>query len=765
MNIIKKAPIEWSSDGLLDEISKLDKNMNDRSLAFILGAGASVTSGIPAATTLANEWLEEIHMRQCLDPEESINDWASKIFNEPLFNLTNAAVFYSKIFELRFGGDPQSGYAALEEKMDAAEPSLGYSILAKILSDKRHKVVVTTNFDNLVADALAIQALKSPLIVGHESLTGFVRPLLPRPLVAKIHRDLHLHPKNDQNGVDTLEKGWEDALTSLFQHYTPLVIGYGGNDGSLMGFLNRLPVGHIPGRLFWCYREGERPNKLILDIVEKHNGVIVAIAGFDEFMVQLALTLFPGFELNNIGEGIEDIGKQRAQRYENQSNKLMESLARADIKSSSLAVMKAKQSISEASHDPSKWWDWELKVQGENDPKKKALIYDEALSYLPESAEVYVNYAILLTDELNSFDKAGEMYRNAIKFGPADALFFENYAVFLDFNIKDFDAAEKMYKRALELDPYDNDVNRNYAIFLANNRKDYDTAEEMFKLITKLNPNDVDNLASYAYFLDEQRNDIELAEIQYKKLLEIEPDNTEYLGTYALFLSHKKRDAKAADSMYKKALEIDSSHVGNIGNYADFLATMNNNNLADTMFKRALAIDSANEDNIGSYAHFLMQNRRDYNGAEPFYHRLKNIDPSNVNYVSNWVYISLIKDDKTDLEQLRTIILEAVKEPQEQSSQGLAEILFYESIISELLDGEVSSSVIRLKKILSSGYIQGEWCFSCLYEQYFFKINEKRRDFYMALGEAILDANKVENLDRFLLWNDELELTQVPEET
>jgi hypothetical protein len=69
-------------------------------------------------------------------------------------------------------------------------------VLAQIMADKQHKAAVTTNFDNLLADALAVYTRALPLVCGHESLTGFIRPNLQRPLIAKIHRDLLLNPKN-----------------------------------------------------------------------------------------------------------------------------------------------------------------------------------------------------------------------------------------------------------------------------------------------------------------------------------------------------------------------------------------------------------------------------------------------------------------------------------------------------------------------------------------------------------------------------------------
>lgn len=254
-----KSPLEWTVAGVLEEIASLNKSMPDRSLAFVLGSGASFSSGISTGKAMAENWLNELHMRECHDNLDR-NTWiASDKLGIDGLTWDHAAEFYPWIFERRFRGDPQSGFAALEAVMDGKEPSLGYSLLAEIMQQTRHKVVVTTNFDNLVADALAIHAHKSPLIVGHESLTGYVRAALRRPLVAKIHRDLFLDPKNDTVGVGSLEKGWIEALTRLFKHYMPLIIGYGGNDGSLMGFLNSLKSGDITGRIIWCYI---KPNHL-----------------------------------------------------------------------------------------------------------------------------------------------------------------------------------------------------------------------------------------------------------------------------------------------------------------------------------------------------------------------------------------------------------------------------------------------------------------------------------------------------------------------
>lgn len=713
---------EWSVDGLLDEISHLNSNMKDRSLAFILGAGASISSGIPAGGALAKKWLEEIYLRENLKTGEGIEIWASKKLDIDEFQLHDAATYYAKIFELRFGCDPQSGYAALEAVMEEAEPSVGYAILAKILDKTRNKVVVTTNFDNLVADALALQALRAPLIVGHESLTGFINPRLSRPLVAKIHRDLHLHPKNDQNGVQCLEQGWQEALSKLFQHYTPVIIGYGGNDESLMGFLSSLPYKHIPGRLFWCYREGDYPQQRILDVVSLHQGILVAIAGFDEFMVQLAQTLFPGFMLDSIAKEIAYIGDERAKKYEILANKLMEHAAKQDAGINSVITQQAQQSISEAgsTEDESKWWQWALRAKLENNPAKKKAVYEKGIKKLPNSAELHGNYANFLANQSSDYNTAEAMYKKALKLDPSNANCTGNYAVFLSNQLRDYDAAEAMYKRALELDPNNANYTGNYAIFLADKRNDHDAAETMYKRALELDPNHPRNTGNYATFLSNQCSNSDTTDAMYKRALELAPNNADYIGNYATFLADQRGDYDAAEAMYKRAIKLVPNHAPNISNYASFLANQ----------------------------------RGDYDAAETMYKRAIEINPNEINSLANYASLLLSRGKPEDILQAKTIVQKAVELSKQTPSQTLAELLLYHCLLEELSSAVVSSSVGRLKKLLELGYNRGSWDFSKLLNTCLPKIASERHNFYQALASAILDSNKVTALDHFPWWRD-----------
>ena len=275
--------------GFLSEFMERHKKMPERPFCWVLGSGASVQSGIPTGGTLAIQWLKEIHERENFE-RLPLEEWATaKNLGINGFNFANAASFYPFIYQRRFRDFKELGYAFLEEAMDKSEPSYGYSVLAQIMTQTPHKVAVTTNFDTLIANAISIYTRAFPLVCGHEFLSGFIRPGLNRPVIAKLHRDLLFNPKSAPEEIAKLPPEWEAALTIILDHNTPIVIGYGGNDGSLMGLLKSIPP--IKGGVFWCHQKDHEPSQAIQEVVRHHHGRMVAIEGFDELMLRFAAQL------------------------------------------------------------------------------------------------------------------------------------------------------------------------------------------------------------------------------------------------------------------------------------------------------------------------------------------------------------------------------------------------------------------------------------------------------------------------------------------
>jgi protein O-mannosyl-transferase len=471
--------------GFLNEFKRRHEQMTDRPFCWILGSGASIQSGIPTGRELVNIWLKELHDLE--DPDGiGFEEWVTaENLSIPGFELGSAANFYPWIYQRRFRDYKELGYAFLEKTMDHAEPSFGYSVLAQIMATTSHNVAVTTNFDNLISDALSTYTRTFPLVCGHESLTGYIRPNLRRPLIAKIHRDLLLAPLSNPEEIAKLPGEWAMALTKIFDRFTPIVIGYGGNDGSLMGFLRG--VAPIEGGIFWCYREGGQTDPSIHEVIEHHHGRLVPIAGFDEVMLQLQEKLQLPFLLPQL----QRVHEKRVADYQKQFEDLNAALKKpAETPAAEEArkpVRKAARAAVERLTKERDWWAWQLKAKAEVDPAKQEAIFRAGLEDFPHSADLTGNFAAFMKDAGRN-DEAEQLILKAVELDPNHANNTGNLAEFMYEVMKDYDEAERLYRRSLELDPKIAYHIAHFAQFLEKARQNYDEAERLYRKAMELEP-------------------------------------------------------------------------------------------------------------------------------------------------------------------------------------------------------------------------------------------------------------------------------------
>ena len=519
-------------EGFLDDFAWRNEKMPERPFCWVLGSGASVQSGIPTGGKLAEQWLKEIHVREDR-AKRPLEEWATKKnLGIPGFDYANLANFYPWIYQRRYRDFKAQGYAFLEDAMDRAEPSFGYSVLAQIMAGPLHRVAVTTNFDNLIADALAIYTHTFPLVCGHESLTGYISAKLRRPLIAKVHRDLLLNPKGTPEEIGRLPSEWKNALKIIFNNFTPIVIGYGGNDGSLMGFLKELDP--IQGGLFWCYRGADEPEQKVRELVEHHHGYLVPIAGFDEVMLQIWQKL----TLPTPIPTLQKTHDERVAAYNKQAKQLNAALKqKAKTKTAEAARKPARAAAADAVERLTKeknWWAWQLKADAEHDPAKREAIYREGLQDLPKSPQLIGYFALFLEEVRKNYKEAERLYRKALQLAPNDADNTANFAVFME-SRKKHDEAERLYRKALDLAPNDADNTGNFALFMQKVRKNFDEAELLFRKAVELDPKDAGAIGNLAAFLEDVRQKYDEAGRLYRKALQLDPTNKWVKTRYAQF--------------------------------------------------------------------------------------------------------------------------------------------------------------------------------------------------------------------------------------
>ena len=425
------------------------EEQRNRKFCFILGAGASKSSGIPTGAELASQWLKEI--------EEDLNkDQFEAWLKEEGIDRNDSASFYPQIFAKRFEVDHQGGYDFFEKIMEKAEPSCGYSFLAEILAQGKHDIVITTNFDSLTEDALFIYTAKKPLVIGHSNLAGFINIQLQRPQVIKVHHDLFFSPQNTESETGYIDEKLERGLQDIFKSYIPIVIGYGGNDGGFMDVLKRVldPVRGI----YWCFTGTEHPKGKIEELVIDKQGCFIPITDFDELMVLLSEKIGIGL----LPERIKEIADKRVKRYVEQMKKVyIKSKEGSDLLPDALDKILKLEELEE-----SNWLGYGLLATKETDPKKIEFIYKEGLEKCPDSPELMIHYAVFLQNTKRNYAQAEKYYQKALELKPYDADTNSHYALFLAFFKRNYAQAEKYYQKALGLESDDSNNNGNYALFL-----------------------------------------------------------------------------------------------------------------------------------------------------------------------------------------------------------------------------------------------------------------------------------------------------------
>jgi hypothetical protein len=98
--------------GFVDAFKRIHSTMLDRRFAFILGAGASKSSGIKLAGEMVAEWITILH-RQSADfnrvPEST---WATAANLRILsYDKNDPAASYPALYRRMYKDDPDQGYA------------------------------------------------------------------------------------------------------------------------------------------------------------------------------------------------------------------------------------------------------------------------------------------------------------------------------------------------------------------------------------------------------------------------------------------------------------------------------------------------------------------------------------------------------------------------------------------------------------------------------------------------------------------------------
>lgn len=389
---------------------------HDIQYCFVIGAGASRSSGIPTGAALVDRWLEArfAHERPGASPSE-LPTWAEDTFKMwDSFSWATRAAFYGRIYEW-FYRDPATGQAALRSLMRDKSPSFGYSILASILARTPHKVVLTTNFDNLVEDAIMLYGPGCDTFVCHgENDARFLAGHAKRVRIVKLHGDIDRETYNAAAQIQQLHPNWDQALRGIFTDHTPIFLGYGGNDPGFMRFLSEtLEPKQFRARPIWAYRvnsdvpetensagsvpPGFPDASLVRRFMDRHKGMWLPTPGFDELMLLLGHAL----KFENLAPRMRAEADRRVENYQrtlSEAVKAVRSVPSVPWCPQLSHLASAAEAGLLGAVRRRTWDEWRVALRAAASRQDEGRLYQDALRELPESPELKANYARFLAE-------------------------------------------------------------------------------------------------------------------------------------------------------------------------------------------------------------------------------------------------------------------------------------------------------------------------------------------------------------------------------
>lgn len=275
--------------------------MKPGEIDFFLGAGASVNSGIPSGGDLVWYFKRLIYCNENRVSVEkykdlylpSTRDMLQDYFDKkgtypPKYDSGEYSHYFQECYPITIARQ-----RFIDDQVAYKNPSLGYLCLAELISKDRIKNVWTTNFDSLVETALSIiDPRKDMLICSSANSTSIPNFNPQHPCVCKLHGDFRYDTlQNTSEELQTLETAICDYWKRSLMSRGLVVVGYSGNDNSIMNFLeeNIDAPDFISKGLYWAViKDGNvspRVESLISKARKKGNiAEIVEIEGFDDLL-------------------------------------------------------------------------------------------------------------------------------------------------------------------------------------------------------------------------------------------------------------------------------------------------------------------------------------------------------------------------------------------------------------------------------------------------------------------------------------------------
>ncbi len=262
--------------------------LNPASYAWLLGAGASATAGIPTGYQMIQEFRTKLFANESgislreVDASDPV--WQARVdqHHERQGKLPpkDDPSEYARAFEALYP-TIEDRRLYIERQVSKGTPSLGHKVLGALLASRKSPCIFTTNFDSLVEDSATVAGqLLSPAerskvtLAALDNAARAITCLRDNgwPLVVKLHGDYQsVELKNTDDELQSQDASLRLALTESLRRFGLIIAGYSGRDDSVMKALRDVlhEPHRYPGGIYWLCRDSNSLLPSVRDFLEQ----------------------------------------------------------------------------------------------------------------------------------------------------------------------------------------------------------------------------------------------------------------------------------------------------------------------------------------------------------------------------------------------------------------------------------------------------------------------------------------------------------------
>jgi hypothetical protein len=253
--------------------------------ALLLGSGVSRSAGIPTGWEITLDLIRRIAAAEGLNCEPDPVAWYRERFgldadySNLLEKLALTPAERAKMLASYFERTVD------ERETDKKRPTKAHHTIAKMVAAGYIRVIITTNFDRLMEQALETEGVSPSVVAGSDDVAGCMPLTHSRCTLIKVHGDyLDTRIKNTVEELSSYSPEMDMLLDRVLDEYGLIVCGWSAN----WDFGLRKAIRRSPNRRFslWWATRGTTPDEA-KELVAFRQGTELQISSADDLFSEV----------------------------------------------------------------------------------------------------------------------------------------------------------------------------------------------------------------------------------------------------------------------------------------------------------------------------------------------------------------------------------------------------------------------------------------------------------------------------------------------